>query len=431
MTAATASPTNGRARTAGGVVAGLLHDGYLVLEYAVRAGRLPDEALPNVIREVETAITEGKTPNVVGLSQAMNAAVAAIAPVTLIDLRSGRNPFDLANRSSTRVMQFVLCAVAVLLAALIAFYSYDLHREEAALRDFQENQAARVPEKASAFRKMVQQEKVLKNRDSRYEQFLRNLRELKDLDGRIKNNHDRLDRLSRAPLWPFEEELRDGFRYLGQISEGSASAQAAATNVVDLATLAKSPYEDFCEEDAKRQEAVPTVVNPRDAKRQAVAAVVNPRAVDWSRELGDENRDDFCFWKKLDLAYIGSVYYVSAADKVGDMRDRVMLQSVWILPFLSGVLGAAVFLLRDTLNPLTASFGVNRAIVRLAIGGVAGIIIGWFWAPSGLSSTALATASSLPLALAFLTGYSIDILFAALERVRRGVTEVQTPSKAP
>ena len=35
-------------------VSNLLEDAYLILEYAVRAGRLPDDALPDAIRAVET-----------------------------------------------------------------------------------------------------------------------------------------------------------------------------------------------------------------------------------------------------------------------------------------------------------------------------------------------------------------------------------------
>jgi hypothetical protein len=108
----------------------------------------------------------------------------------------------------------------------------------------------------------------------------------------------------------------------------------------------------------------------------------------------------------------------------------MLLRNTWILPFLTGVLGAAIFLLRDSLSPYTATLGTARMVVRLAMGGVAGIIIGWFWIPSGLGTTDLAKGSALPLALAFVTGYSIDILFSALERVRGFATAPPESAKA-
>ena len=48
-----------------------------------------------------------------------------------------------------------------------------------------------------------------------------------------------------------------------------------------------------------------------------------------------------------------------------NIRDNVVLLSVWILPFLSGLLGATVFLLRDSLSPMTGSFDLARVFVRL------------------------------------------------------------------
>jgi hypothetical protein len=112
------------------------------------------------------------------------------------------------------------------------------------------------------------------------------------------------------------------------------------------------------------------------------------------------------------------------------IRDNVVLLSVWILPFLSGLLGATVFLLRDSLNPLTSNFGLARVVVRLALGGVAGIIIGWFWVPTGTFGPQIGKGSSIPMALAFLTGFSIDILFSALDRLKGTLSAAQEPAKA-
>jgi len=71
---------------------------------------------------------------------------------------------------------------------------------------------------------------------------------------------------------------------------------------------------------------------------------------------------------------------------------------------------------------LTASFGLARVVVRLSLGGVAGIIIGGFWSPSGMPAAELARGTSVPLALAFVTGYGIDVLLSLLERAKTAVS---------
>lgn len=59
----------------------------------------------------------------------------------------------------------------------------------------------------------------------------------------------------------------------------------------------------------------------------------------------------------------------------------------------------------------------ERGVAR---GGMRGIVVGWFTsADSGLLTTS--TLISLPFALAFLTGYGIDILFNALDKLQRAV----------
>ena len=57
--------------------------------------------------------------------------------------------------------------------------------------------------------------------------------------------------------------------------------------------------------------------------------------------------------------------------------------------------------------------------MRVSLGGVAGIVIGWFTvAPPNLETV---SSISVPFALAFVTGYGIDVLFTILDRVNRAL----------
>jgi hypothetical protein len=380
----------------------LIEDADLVLEYAARAGKLVDDALPRAVRDAKASVAEERVPDVVALSRALNAAVIGIAPVTLIDLQSGRSPFDQGRSPSIRKLQYALCGLAVVLSFFIAFYSHYLHRKEGAVREYLEIQAAKIPDKFAALRRLVNQDKVLTSKDHRlYEDYVSTVQTLKDLHARMIGNHYTLQELKDAPHFPFQRKLERFLVWIGRVT--GFVQQPSPTDESRLQTVSA---EDACK--------APPATSDNPTEHQRIVA---------------EKWDEFCLSETLGISFATTTNYIPFAATVSGIRDSIVLYSTWILPFLTGLLGAAVFLLRDSLNPFTASFGATRAVVRLGIGAVSGIIIGWFWSPSNLTGTVLAGVSSMPLVLAFLAGYSIDILFFSLERVRSALTAPQDRGK--
>ncbi|SRR6266404_6748516 len=88
----------------------------------------------------------------------------------------------------------------------------------------------------------------------------------------------------------------------------------------------------------------------------------------------------------------------------------------YALPFLYGLLGACVFILRNLSSEVKAlSFTSDENYqLRIPLGALSGVAIAWFLAAMQ-SSNALKGLSPLP--LAFLTGYSVEVLFSALDRL--------------
>jgi hypothetical protein len=98
-------------------------------------------------------------------------------------------------------------------------------------------------------------------------------------------------------------------------------------------------------------------------------------------------------------------------------ESAVALLGGSMLPVLYGLLGASVYLLRRYLGEANLEMDPNfgmRAYLRLGLGGIAGLAIGWFWTPSSMDVATLTTA---PFALAFLGGFSIELLFSILDRI--------------
>lgn len=108
---------------------------------------------------------------------------------------------------------------------------------------------------------------------------------------------------------------------------------------------------------------------------------------------------------------------------------------LFILPLFYGLLGAFVYVLRTlTVEIKTLTYTKESNIsyrLRIQLGALAGLAIGWFTGPNAsfsldtLSSEALSTFSTgglsaqtlSPMALAFVAGYSVDVLFALMDRV--------------
>ena len=117
--------------------------------------------------------------------------------------------------------------------------------------------------------------------------------------------------------------------------------------------------------------------------------------------------------KKISEA-AGSVLY-SAAQDYGFV---LYVLGSGYLPMIYGMLGSSVFILRRCLstdpNDYMLTSSMVQVLMRIGLGGVAGIIVGWFNIPTVENVTTLA---STQFVLAFLAGFSIDIVFSFLDRL--------------
>jgi len=95
----------------------------------------------------------------------------------------------------------------------------------------------------------------------------------------------------------------------------------------------------------------------------------------------------------------------------------------YVLPFLYGMLGACVFILRSLANDIQ-HFEFSSEIgyrLRMPLGALAGVAVAWL--PSSEPLT-----GATPLALAFLAGYSVEILFNAMDRLIKSLSGDAKPA---
>lgn len=96
----------------------------------------------------------------------------------------------------------------------------------------------------------------------------------------------------------------------------------------------------------------------------------------------------------------------------------------WLLPLLYGALGAMVFVVRtlsvQARDRLFRKEALVSLVLRIYLGMISGLAIGWFWNynPEGPTAAGALTPSSLsPFALAFVAGYGVELFFALLDKI--------------
>lgn len=104
--------------------------------------------------------------------------------------------------------------------------------------------------------------------------------------------------------------------------------------------------------------------------------------------------------------------------------------SKYLLPFLYGLVGATVYILRSLTKQIqeltyTSASGVQYG-ARVILGGLAGLAIGWVVTDT---LTPGAFQSLAPVTLAFLAGYSVELLFSAMDTIISAFTRTQSNLK--
>jgi len=96
----------------------------------------------------------------------------------------------------------------------------------------------------------------------------------------------------------------------------------------------------------------------------------------------------------------------------------------WLLPLLYGALGASVFVIRtlsvQARDRLFRREALVSLVLRVFLGMISGLAIGWFWNQNPAAATAagpLTVTTLSPFALAFVAGYGVELFFALLDKI--------------
>ena len=417
-------------------VKSLLDEAVALAIYAARAGKLPKESrIFEVIDSMTLALERGEHPATAPLI-AETVKVSSAAGVTIKKLVRRETPLGRFRKWAARTTPFVIGFMTLLLTLYLAFQSSELHKADLALREYQDLVSERLQEKLYLAWKMYKYESVLNVKGppmAQLDSYQRLVDDAKRLS--VKRTAVQTLLLDSSVTRPVPEWLENLGYWLQEFARSLNAASASGTS--PARKTASSSVAGGTKGEYELKEALPQPELDCSKPRVPPAANAKPVTVESKIDLDEYVRSFACFLQSLQILE----HDYPTDPLIYATRNKVHLLVSWLLPGLYGLLGACVYVMRDLLrgNGSIKAGGDARIVdllsllLRVALGGLAGIIIGWFSVPtSAAASSAAISISSIPFGMAFLAGFSIENLFALLDRLNKSVgqRDEKTPAEA-
>lgn len=107
----------------------------------------------------------------------------------------------------------------------------------------------------------------------------------------------------------------------------------------------------------------------------------------------------------------------SVGEWVTRIRQSTSNYSLWLVPGLYAALGALIFFMRQILDDDRDNPTLDMIFLRIAIAGMAGIVIGWVWNPTAAASAETRSIGASLFIVSFVVGYSIEVFFTTLDKL--------------
>jgi hypothetical protein len=238
-----------------------------------------------------------------------------------------------------------------------------------------------------------------------------------------------ISELNKAPTKQFylAQEAARIAALKAQTSSGSAVPPVATTNP----TVSPTPAAN----DAKTDKAPLTLdeLVSRNAQLDANYSILE-KFVNWwplsklyfvrEKPAPSKASDEKGTPPNTDAIFIPSVFQDRSASSCAVAGQVIDVIQKWVLPLLYGALGAMVFVVRtlsvQARDRLFRREALVSLVLRVFLGMISGLAIGWFWNqnPAGATAAGALTITTLsPFALAFVAGYGVELFFALLDKI--------------
>lgn len=402
----------------------MLADINLMVGYASRVGLIQDKSILAPVEDAMKCAPENEIPDASVLAPVMSSLVVLIAPITLADLLEGRDPFAPRNQKRSRWMQIVMTVGSLVMLANIVFSMHYLRSEKEALVRLAELDESRPAQRLTELRRIAQNELPAAHDDSARllaEKYYAKRAEYLQLNRQVVSfTYDTQD-VAGLPLVPVMPTLPSFGTHLAVAQtpepqkETEMSGASNGGNAGGAAPDSTKGSETYS----------PELVMCSEKDGQVALPPESSAYPGWLKGVMLDAVTDYCFQVAVANAGSNSALQAEAPDSMTygrKIRGNMSLRTVWILPLTLGFLGATIFMMQNVANVRTPAVEWHSLAMRIAMGGIAGVAAGWF-VGGDMIKLPEASPISISFALAFLTGYSIDIFFQALARLSATVTQ--------
>jgi hypothetical protein len=369
----------------------LIADAKLVAAYGQRSGRLRDNELISAIAAIDKIPSPSwNEPTAVALQSALDRAINNISPTTLGDLKDKNwDPFAPSAARGTQRRQIAFVVFSLLLMFITGYSTLVYNRGSSVvsaieqLMSDQPRSAVNTIVRQLATSVATPQTVASTTGDTTTtatvpgESYFTLIEDLHAYDERFNTYRQQASgflaenplphELPSRLLWPASDYSGPAYDLCKDVAATAPTIKASLTGAT-LPDILKQmrffQYQVFCAEGIK---------------------------------TGDFGASD----------YMGFTYA---------MRWWISAWGLLYLPALYGAFGATIYYMRRILDPTLPDPTLMHFIHRVALGAFAGVIVTWFWAPNDALATSFTSVGLTLFTVAFIVGFSVDILFALLER---------------
>lgn len=410
-------------------------DARRVISYSARSGLLSNSDLVQSVNSAEDHLARNVPlagDEFVLLVTRLNAAIAAIYPVNLIDLGSRWRPFAESKQSKTT--RVIFAVISVFIIVITGYYTNLYIRTNDVLAGLTQIQQKDPLDKAFRLFRLVKRNPGVTSvenagsDDLHFEPYLRSYEEIYSINDDIGTYMPEAQQLAisayHLPLWTEAKNFLSPPRERSSL-EARAGHVAGSTGQPVAAKYSQIHGYNEAYSPGAYGKAGPSAGAATHGPANASVSNDAPAPGGVAEGPGGPDVDSRTnFLQHMGVALVAFQTSENAFAKeysiarlITICRGIIELYGGIILPSLYGMLGTIVFEMRKMLNPLRPSASSERVVVRAALGGLAGLSITFVFKPLHMAGGAEQLGGVAIFGAAFILGFSIDVFFLLLDRM--------------